>query len=60
MLDLFDLVETVKVNDKNYLDYVDRIVLENVVNKETGDDLGIPEGMNLSGEQLVSILNSRM
>ncbi len=60
MLELFDLVETVKVNDKNYLDYVDRIVLENVVNKETGDDLGIPEGMNLSGEQLVSILNSKI
>jgi len=60
MLELFDLVETVKVNDKNYLDYVDRIVLENVVNKDTGDDLGIPEGMNLSGEQLVSILNSKI
>ena len=60
MLELFELVDTVKVNDKNYLDYVDRIVLENVINKETGDDLGIPEGTKLSGEQLVAITNSKI
>lgn len=60
MLELFDLVETVKVNDKNYLDYVNRRVLENVINKETGDDLGIPENTVLSDEQLVSIVNSKI
>ncbi|MEO6695767.1 MAG: DNA-directed RNA polymerase subunit beta [Ignavibacteria bacterium] len=60
MLDLFGLTETVKVNDKNYLDYVDRVVLENVINKDTGDDLGIPEGNKFSGEQLVSVLNSKI
>lgn len=60
MLDLFGLVETVKINDKNYLEYVDRVVLENVVNKDTGDDLGIKEGTALSAEQLVSILNSKI
>ncbi len=60
MLELFDLVDTVKVNDKNYLDYVGRRVLENVVNKDTGDDLGIPENSVLSDEQLVSIVNSKI
>jgi len=60
MLELFELVDTVKVNDKNYLDHVDRVVLENVVNKDTGDDLGIPEGTKLSAEQLVAITNSKI
>ena len=60
MLELFDLVETVKVNDKNYLDYVGRKVLENVVNKETGDDLGILENTVLTDEQLVSVVNSKI
>ena len=60
MLDLFGLVETVRINDKNYIDYVDRVVVENVVDKETGDDLGIKEGTALSGEQLVTILNSKI
>ena len=53
MLELFELVETVKSHDKNYLDFVDRVVVENVINKETGDDLGISRKYNtLSGEQL--------
>ncbi|HAY34491.1 MAG TPA: DNA-directed RNA polymerase subunit beta [Ignavibacteria bacterium] len=60
MLELFDLVETVKVNDKNYLDYTGRIVLENVVNKETGDDIGINANSILSDEQLVSITNAKI
>ncbi len=60
MLDLFGLVETVKVNDKNYLDYVGRRVVENVVNKETGDDAGITENTLLTDEQLVSIVNSKV
>ncbi len=50
------LLNTVKINDKNYLDYVDRRVLENVINKDTGDDLGIPEEDGVDQhEQLVSI-----
>lgn len=60
MLELFDLLETVEISNKNYLDYVDRIVAENIVDKETGDDLGITEGTQLSDELLVSILNSRI
>ncbi len=60
MLELFDLVEEVDINNKNYLDYVDRIVAENIVDKETGDDLGITEGTQLTDELLVSILNSRV
>ena len=60
MLELFDLVEEVDINNKNYLDYVDRIVAENIVDKETGDDLGIVEGTQLTDELLVSILNSRI
>ena len=60
MLELFNLVDTVKLTDKNYLDYVDRVVIENVINKETGDDTGILEGTVLTGELLVSILNSKI
>ncbi|MCX6164921.1 MAG: DNA-directed RNA polymerase subunit beta, partial [Ignavibacteriae bacterium] len=58
MLELFDLVEEVDITNKNYLDYVDRIVAENIVNKETGDDPGITERTQLTDELLVSILNS--
>jgi DNA-directed RNA polymerase subunit beta len=60
MLELFDLLEEVEISNKNYLDYVDRIVAENIVDKETGDDLGITEGTQLTDELLVSILNSRI
>ncbi len=60
MLDLFGLAETVKLNDKNYLDYVDRIVVENVVNKDTGEDTGIPENSLLSGEQLLTAVQSKV
>lgn len=60
MLELFELVEIVKVTDKNYLDYVDRVAVENIIDKETGDDLGILEGTVLTGELLVSVLNSKI
>jgi DNA-directed RNA polymerase subunit beta len=60
MLELFSLVEEVDINNKNYLDYVDRIVAENIVDKETGDDLGIVDGTQLTDELLVSIMNSRI
>jgi DNA-directed RNA polymerase subunit beta len=60
MLELFTLVDTVKVTDRNYLDYVGIRVLENVINRDTGDDLNIPENTVLSDEQLVSIVNSKI
>ncbi len=60
MLELFDLVEVAEISNKNYLDYVDRIVAENIVDKDTGDDLGITDGTHLTDELLVSILNSRI
>jgi len=60
MLELFELVDVVEIGNKNYLDYVDRIVAESIVDKETGDDLGINEGTVLTDELLVSILNSRI
>ncbi len=60
MLELFGLAETVKLTEKNYLDYIDRIVVENVVNKETGEDTGITENTVLSGELLLTALNSRV
>lgn len=60
MLELFGLVDEVEIGNKNYLDYVDRVVAENIVDKETGDDLGITEGTVLTDELLVSIMNSRI
>jgi len=50
MLELFDLVEVAEISNKNYLDYVDRIVAENIVDKDTGDDLGITDGTHLTDE----------
>ena len=58
MLELFDLVETVSVTNDNYLEYKDRIVVESIIDKETGDDLGIPESTRLSDEQLASIVSA--
>lgn len=58
MLELFGLVETVKLTNKNYLDYVGRRVLEKVINKETGDDLEIEENILLTDEQLAKIISS--
>lgn len=60
MMELFDLVEKVEINDKNYLSFVDRVTAEAVVDKETGDDLSIPEGIELNEEQLLTILNSKI
>lgn len=60
MLDLFGLAETVKLNEKNYLDYIDRVVVENVVNKDTGEDTGIGENTVLSGEQLLTAVGSKI
>jgi DNA-directed RNA polymerase subunit beta len=60
MLELFGLVDKVDINGKNYLDYAGRIVAENVIDKETGDDLGIAEQTVLTEELMVTILNSRI
>lgn len=58
MMRNFDLVEEISINEKNYLDYVDRVVAEPVIDKETGDDLGIEADTPLSDENLVAILNA--
>ncbi|HMQ69759.1 MAG TPA: DNA-directed RNA polymerase subunit beta [Ignavibacteria bacterium] len=60
MLELFGLVENVKLTDKNYLDYVGRRVLEKVINKDTGDDLEIEENTLLTDEMLAKIISSGM
>lgn len=60
MLELFGLVETININNNNYLDYENRVVVENVINKETGDDLEIHENTALSKEQLVEIMNAKI
>ncbi|MCB0725932.1 MAG: DNA-directed RNA polymerase subunit beta [Ignavibacteriae bacterium] len=60
MLELFGLVENVKLTDKNYLDFVGRRVLEKVINKETGDDLEIEENTILTDEMLAKIVSSGM
>jgi DNA-directed RNA polymerase subunit beta len=60
MLELFDLVEKVEINNKNYLNYADRITAEDVIDKEegTGVDLGIPVNTQLTEEQMGTILSS--
>jgi DNA-directed RNA polymerase subunit beta len=58
MLKLFNLTESVSIKENNYLDYIGRITVENVVDKETGVDLEIPENTKLTDEQLLIILQS--
>ncbi len=58
MLELFELVEKVEINNKNYQDYTERIIAENVIDKETGNDLEIPVNTMLTEEHLEKILNS--
>jgi DNA-directed RNA polymerase subunit beta len=60
MLELFDLIEKVDINGKNYLDFIGRIVAENVINKDTGEDAGIIEQTILTDELLLAILNSKV
>ena len=60
MLELFDLVEKVEINNKNYLDFTGRIAAEDVIDKDegTGVDLGISVNTQLTEEQMGTILNS--
>ncbi|HPS66121.1 MAG TPA: DNA-directed RNA polymerase subunit beta, partial [Ignavibacteria bacterium] len=58
MLELFNLTEKVSIKEKTYLDYIGRITAENVIDKETGVDLEIPENTKLTDEQLLNILQS--
>jgi DNA-directed RNA polymerase, beta subunit/140 kD subunit len=58
MLELFNLTEKVSIKEKTYLDYIGRITAENVIDKETGVDLEIPENTRLTDEQLLTILQS--
>ncbi len=60
MLELFGLAEKVEVTPHNYLDYTGRYVIENVVDKNTGEELGIESGTQLTEELLLSILNAKI
>jgi DNA-directed RNA polymerase subunit beta len=60
MCELFNLVEKVEITSKNYLDFIDRKVAENVIDTETGADLEIPEGTELTDENLLNILNYKV
>ncbi|TRZ65582.1 DNA-directed RNA polymerase subunit beta [bacterium] len=60
MLELFDLVEKVDFNKKAYLDWVGRKTSESIIDKETGDDLGIPEGTALTEDLLLNITHSNI
>lgn len=60
MMELFDLVEEVELNDKTYLDYVGRITAENIIDKTTGEEFGIEAGVVLTEENLISVLNAKV
>lgn len=60
MLELFGLVETVKINNNNYLDFVGRTTAEEIVNKETGDALDINENVELTEENLLDIAQAKL
>ncbi|MCE1164828.1 MAG: DNA-directed RNA polymerase subunit beta [Bacteroidetes bacterium] len=60
MLELFGLDDKVEINGHNYLDYTGRTVVENVVDKNTGEELGIESGTILTEEHLLSIVNAKI
>lgn len=60
MLELFGLAEKAEITQHNYLDYTGRYVIENVVDKNTGEELGIESGTQLTEELLLSILNAKI
>lgn len=55
---LFNLLEEVHVNHSNYLSFAGRPVADKVINKETGEDLEIEAGTELTEEHLLRIINS--
>ena len=60
MLELFGLAEKSEITPHNYLDYTGRYVIENVVDKNTGEELGIESGTQLTEELLLSIVNAKI
>ncbi len=60
MLELFGLAEKAEITPHNYLDYTGRYVIENVVDKNTGEELGIESGTQLTEELLLSIVNAKI
>ncbi|HEX2788466.1 MAG TPA: DNA-directed RNA polymerase subunit beta [Ignavibacteria bacterium] len=60
MLELFGLVEDAELTNNNYLDYVGRITVENVVDKDTGEDSGVEADTVLDEETLLTLLNSKI
>ena len=60
MCEHFNLVEKVEITHKNYLDFVGRKTAENVIDKETGADLEIAEGSELTEDNLLNIVNYKI
>ena len=60
MLELFGLAEKSEITPHNYLDYTGWYVIENVVDKNTGEELGIESGTQLTEELLLSIVNAKI
>ncbi len=60
MLELFGLADKADINGHNYLDYTGRTVIENVVDKNTGEELGIDAGTVLTEENLLNIVNAKI
>lgn len=60
MLNLFKLVEETEINNSNYLDFVGRICVENIVDKNTGEDSGIPENTVLDEEKLLTLVGLKI
>ncbi|HRE39719.1 MAG TPA: DNA-directed RNA polymerase subunit beta [Ignavibacteria bacterium] len=60
MLNLFKLVEEAEINNSNYLDYVGRVTVENIVDKNTGEDSGIQENTVLDEEKLLTLVGLKI
>jgi DNA-directed RNA polymerase subunit beta len=60
MMKLFDLVEKVEINSKNYLDFVGRKTCDNIVDTETGEDLEIEAGSELTEDDALKISNYKV
>jgi DNA-directed RNA polymerase subunit beta len=58
MLDLFRLTESVSLNNNNYLEYENRVLIEDVVNKESGEAFEVNIGDRLDPEKLAMIASA--
>ncbi|MEI7483307.1 MAG: DNA-directed RNA polymerase subunit beta [Ignavibacteriota bacterium] len=60
MMELFNLVDHVHVTNNTYLDFVGRTTVENIIDTNTGEELGIESDTVLSEEHLISVLNAKI